>query len=99
MDDVTGTVDRGAGVGTDNESAVRIDAIGDALHAALLTQSDANRATERLAALGIGSSQRAVVPRLRLPPAVQELERREHSGDHRRTRGKRGAELPRRNRK
>ena len=57
MDDVTGTVDRAPGVGTDHESAVRIDAIGDALHAALLAQEHPNGATEGLAALGICSSE------------------------------------------
>lgn len=56
MDDVTGTVDRAPGVGTDHESAVRIDPIGDALHAALLAQDHTNGATKCLAALGICSS-------------------------------------------
>ena len=57
MDDVTGTVDRAPGLRTDHESAVRIDPIGNALHAALLAQEHANGATERLAALGICGSE------------------------------------------
>ena len=86
MNDVTGTVDARPGVGPDHESAVWIDAVGDALHVALLAQQHANRATERVAALGIGGGQGGVISGLRLPSAVEEFERGKHGGDDRRTR-------------
>ena len=98
MDDVSSTVNRESSIRTDHESAVWIDAVRYTLHAALFAQQHANGATERRAALGIGGGEGGIPSCLCFPSTVEQLERREHSGDDRRTRGWLYARLPGSNR-
>ncbi len=63
MNDVASAVDRGSGVGADDQSAFVIDAIGNALDAALLVEQHPDGTTERVASLGVGGRERGVIAR------------------------------------